>query len=90
MDTVTSNYYWHAKVSTICLLKRSKYISCCTLNVALYKSPKIDKVKQVDNIIKKCKQELFENKDIATETIKSSWQIINTVKLSLQTISVLQ
>ena len=47
-------------------------------------------MKQVDNIIKKCKQELFENKDIATETIKSSWQIINTVKLSLQTISVLQ
>ena len=32
----------------------------------------------------------FENKDIATETIKCNWQIINTVKLILQTISVLQ
>ena len=32
---------------------------------------------------KKCKQELFENKDIATETAKCKWQIINTVKVSL-------
>ena len=52
MDTVTSNYRWHAKVSTICLAKKSKYISCCTLNVALYKSPKVVEAKQVDNITK--------------------------------------
>ena len=50
MDIVTSNYYWHAKVSTICLIKRCKFISCYTLNVALWKWPKIDKAKQVDNI----------------------------------------
>ena len=56
MDTVTSNYRWHAKVSTICLAKKSKYISCCTLNVALYKSPKVVEAEQVDNIIKKCKR----------------------------------
>ena len=59
MDTVTSNYRWHAKVSTVCLAKKSKYISCCTLNVALYKSPKVVEAEQVDNIIKKCKQEFF-------------------------------
>ena len=52
MDTVTSNYRWHAKVSTICLAKKSKYISCCTLNVALCKSPKVVEAKKVDNIIK--------------------------------------
>ena len=90
MDTDTSNYRWHAKVSTICLAKKSKYISCCTLNVALYKSPKVVEAEQVGNIIKKCKQEFFENKDIATETIKCNWQIINTVKLSLKTVSVFQ
>ena len=39
---------------------------------------------------KKCEQEFFENKDIATETIKCNWQIINTVKLSLKTVSVFQ
>ena len=52
MDTVRSNYYWHAKISTICLVKRSKFISYYTLNVALYKLAKIDKAKQFDNIIK--------------------------------------
>ena len=90
MDIVTSNYRWHAKVSTVWLAKKSKYISCCTLNVALYKSPKIVEVKQVDNIIKKCKQEFLQNKDIATETVKCNWQLINTVKLSLKTVSVFQ
>ena len=53
MDTVGSNYRWHAKVSTICLIKRSKYIFHAALNVALYKSAKIDKAKQVDFIKKK-------------------------------------
>ena len=62
MDTVTSNYYWHAKVSTICLVKRSKLISCYTLNVALYKLPKIDKAKQVDNIIKNAKKSFLKIK----------------------------
>ena len=90
MDTVTSNYRWHAKVSTICFAKETKYISCCTLNVALYKSPKVVEAKQIDNITKKCKQEFFENKDVATETIKCNWQIINAVKLSLKTVSVFQ
>ena len=91
MDTVGSNYRWHAKVSTICLIKRSKYIFHAALNVALYKSAKIDKAKQVDFIKKKkCKQELFENKDIASETTKCNWQIINTVKVSLKAISVLR
>ena len=90
MDTVRSNYRWHAKVSTICLMKRSKYIFHTALNVALYKSAKIDKTKQLEFIKKKCKQELFENKDIATETTKWNWQIINTVKVSLKAISVLQ
>ena len=52
MDTVRSNYRWHAKVSTICLIKRSKYIFHAALNVALYKSAKIDKAKQVDFIKK--------------------------------------
>ena len=59
-------------------------------HIALCKSPKVVEAKQVDNIIKKCKQEFFENKDIATETIKCNWQIINTVKLSLKTVSVFQ
>ena len=90
MDTVRSNHRWHAKVSTTCLIKRSKYIFHAALNVALYKSAKIDKAKQVDFIKKKCKQELFENKDIATVTTKCNWQIINTVKVSLKAISVLQ
>ena len=90
MDIVTSKYRWHAKLSTVWLAKKSKYISCCTLNVALYKSPKVVEAEQVGNIIKKCKQEFFENKDIATETIKCNWQIINTVKLSLKTVSVFQ
>ena len=59
-------------------------------HVALYKSPKIVEVKQFDNIIKKCKQEFLQNKDIATETVKCNWQLINTVKLSLKTVSVFQ
>ena len=52
MDTGTGNYCWHAKVCAICFAKKSKYILFCTLNVALYKSPKINETKQVDNIIK--------------------------------------
>ena len=59
-------------------------------HVALYKSPKVVEAKQIDNITKKCKQEFFENKDVATETIKCNWQIINAVKLSLKTVSVFQ
>ena len=90
MGTGTSNYCWHAKVFAICFAKKIKYISFSTLNVAFYKLPKIVEAKQVDNIIKKCKQEFFENKDIANETIKCNWQIINTVKLSLKTVSVFQ
>ena len=85
MDTITSNYYWHAKVSTICLVKRSEYISCCTLQIT-----KNSWHGTGWQCYKKCKQEFYENKDIATETTKCIWQIINTVKLSLKTISVLQ
>ena len=90
MDTSTSNYCWHAKVFAICFAKKIKYISFCTLNVALYKSPKIVEAKQVGNIIKNANKNFFENKDIANETIKCNWQIINTVKLSLKTVSVFQ
>ena len=62
MDTITSNYRWHAKVSTICLVKKSEYISFCSRNAALYKSPKIDKAKQVDNIIKNAKKSFLKIK----------------------------